>query len=238
MAQQIRNGLHRHIPAHHLGREGVSKHVGAPPRNGDASAAQRSLGDIRHVSADELPIRGPSRCEDPVRRAGRGPRAQRGDQGLPDVGGQWQPSLPSSFAGYTTVPLCQSMSIHREGRDLACPQAKPDQQQQDGAVTKPARARHVHRGQHPLDVFAATARGSAACVHWRMVGTAPSMPAGITPRVARKRKNARVAVTGLRRVDGPSRLACVCTNAAIVGTVSRDQSGVGVPAHSARRAAA
>ena len=74
-------------------------------------------------------------------------------------------------------------------------------------------------------------------IRW-MVGTAPSMPAGITPRVARKRRNVGAAVTGLRRTDGPSRLARVYTNAAIVGTVSRNQPGVGVPAHSARRVAA
>ena len=68
-------------------------------------------------------------------------------------------------------------------------------------------------------------------------GALPAMPAGITPRVARKRRNVGAAVTGLRRTDGPSRLARVCTNAAIVGTVSRNQPGVGVPVHSARRAA-
>ena len=62
----------------------------------------------------------------------------------------------------------------------------------------------------------ATAHGSAACFHSRMVGTAPSMPAEITPRVARKRRNARVAVPGFRRADGPSRSARACTNAAIV----------------------
>ena len=153
MAQQIRDGLHRHIPAHHLGRKGVSEDVGARPRNGDAGAVQRSNGDTRHASAAELPIRGQRGCEEHAVRAGRGARAQRADQGLPDVGGQRQPSLPSPFAGYTDGPVVPVDIVHREGRDLSCPEAKPDQQQQDGAVTKPARAGLVHRGQHPLDVL-------------------------------------------------------------------------------------
>ena len=100
---------------------------------------------------------------------------------------------------------------------------------------KPARARLVHPGQHPLDVLAGD---GAACFRSRMAGTAPSIPAGITRRVARKHRNVGAAVTGLRRADRPSRLARVYANAAILGTVSRNQPGVGVPAHSARRAAA
>ena len=107
--------------------------------------------------------------------------------------------------------------------------------QRDGAVKKPARARLVHPGQHPLDVLAGD---GAACFRPRMAGTAPSMPAGITRRVARKRRNGGAAVTGLRRADRPSRLDRVYPNATILGTVSRNQPGVGVPAHSARRAAA
>ena len=47
----------------------------------------------------------------------------------------------------------------------------------------------------------ARARGSLACFHSRMVGTAPAMPAGTTPWAARKRRNARVAVAGLRQDD-------------------------------------
>ena len=46
----------------------------------------------------------------------------------------------------------------------------------------------------------AMARGSLTCFHSRMAGTAPSMPARTTPRV-RKRRNARVALAGLRQDD-------------------------------------
>ena len=131
------------------------------PGRGTETPARRSARWAISVtfSAVELPIRGPSRCEDHVRRAGRGPGAQRGDQGLADVGGQWQPSLPSPFAGYTNDPVVPVDVVHREGGDLACPEAKPDQQQQDGAVAKPARTRVVHRGQHPLDVFGGDGAG-------------------------------------------------------------------------------
>ena len=48
MAKQVPDGLHRHIPANHLGRNGVSKHVGTGPRDGDAGATKRSLGAARH----------------------------------------------------------------------------------------------------------------------------------------------------------------------------------------------
>ena len=152
MAEQVRDGLHRHIPAHHLGREGVPEDVGARPRDGDAGATQRSLGDVRHGRTAELPIWRPRGYEDHIRGTGRGPRAQRGHQGRPNVGRQWQLSLPSSFTGHTDSPVVPVDVLHREGCGLCCPEAEPAQEQQDGAVTTAVGACLVHRGQHPRHV--------------------------------------------------------------------------------------
>ena len=44
MAKQVPDGLHRHIPANHLGRNGVSENVGAGPRDGDAGATSGLTG--------------------------------------------------------------------------------------------------------------------------------------------------------------------------------------------------
>lgn len=61
VTQQVRDGLHRHIPAHHLGREGVSE-TWAPGR-GTVTPARRSArwSNTRHASAAELAIRGGAR---------------------------------------------------------------------------------------------------------------------------------------------------------------------------------
>ena len=81
-----------------------------------------------------------------------GPRAQRGDQGRSDIGRQRQPSLPSSFAGYTHSPVVPVDVLHLVRCGLFCSEAEPAQQQQDGAVPPAVGARIVHRGQYPLHV--------------------------------------------------------------------------------------
>ena len=101
-----------------------------------------------------------------------------------------------------TAPLCQSMSFTLSAAASPARRPEPAQQQQDGAVPATVGARIVHRGQHPLHVVIGEGPGQCGVLPFpRMVGTAPAMPAGTTPRVARKRRNARVALAGAREDD-------------------------------------
>ena len=194
------------------------------PRLRPASRGLRPTLDTLSV-AQELTARGIDRDQAALIANPTGKLAEQGDQR------HGRPAEARSRRGPRPAADGNCRYPHRDRR----PGNQAHPQLGDGAVAKPARARLVHPGQHPLDVLAGD---GAACFRSRMAGTAPSIPAGITRRVARKRRNVGAAVTGLRRADRPSRLARVYANAAILGTVSRNQPGVGVPAHSARRAAA
>ena len=119
--KQIRDGLHWHAPADHLGREGVSEYVRAGPRNDDLSSTQRPFGDLAYERPAELPIRRTRGYEDRIRRTGRRSRTQRGDQGGPNVGRQGQAPLPSPFAGHADRAVVPVNVLHCEGCDLACP---------------------------------------------------------------------------------------------------------------------
>ena len=147
------------------------------PGRGTVTPARRSarVGDVRHGRTAELPIRRPRGDEDHIRWTGRGPRAQRGHQGRPNVGRQWQLSLPSSFTGHTDSPVVPVDVLHREAAV--------------SAARRPSRLRssRMARSRRPLGRVwstapstratsaSARARGSLACFHSRMAGTAPSM---------------------------------------------------------------
>ena len=180
MAQQIRNGLHRHIPAHHLGRVTVCRKTWASGR-GTVTPARRSARWATSVTfrAVELPIRGPRGCEDHVGRAGRGPRAQRGDQGLPDVGGQWQLVAPVLLCRLHGRSRCASRRRSPRGR-RPLPARRPSRINSSRMARSRRPLRRVTRPPRPAPAgrLRRRRRGAvAACFHWRMVGTAPSMPA-------------------------------------------------------------
>ena len=132
------------------------------PRRGTVTPARRSARLATSVTFPPMSCRYGGRAVAKIRSGGlvggpasaaRRPRPPRRRRAVAAVAPR--PPLPAT----RTVPLCQSMSFTARAATSPCPQAKPDQQQQDGAVTKPARARHVHRGQHPLDVFGGDGAG-------------------------------------------------------------------------------
>ena len=161
------------------------------------------------------------------------------DQSGAHVRRQRQRPPSPALAGHTDNAVVPVDVRHGEGRDLSGAQAQSTQQQQDRAVASAAGSCLVHRGQHALGVVGRENPGQRRMLPFPD-GRHGALDAGRNDAAAHQEAQQRPR--GGRRI--PTRRGTEPADAGLHERCNRwngdpgDQSGVGPPTHSARKAPA